>query len=243
VARNTGWRAATSEFVTFLDADDRLLPDALRVNLARLRADPDAPFAYGGYVDVDASTGSIEPAAFRPAADGYASFLRENVIGMHATVLYRRRSLDEIGGFRPGLRACEDYDVYLRLSRLHTPAYGDGALAEYWHHDANMSSDEALMLEAVLGVLRGEAGCAAAAGELEAYRAGLRAWKCHYVAQWWRHVADAIRERAVTIRLLRRGASLARRAPLIWLGTPVIRAAERVAQHVRSRLRMSWRRP
>ena len=25
-ARNTGWRAATTEFVVFLDADDRLLP-------------------------------------------------------------------------------------------------------------------------------------------------------------------------------------------------------------------------
>ena len=39
-ARNTGWRAAQSDHLVFLDADDRLLPDALRLNLVRLAEAP-----------------------------------------------------------------------------------------------------------------------------------------------------------------------------------------------------------
>ncbi|HWO82736.1 MAG TPA: glycosyltransferase family A protein, partial [Solirubrobacterales bacterium] len=30
-ARNAGWKASDSEFLAFLDADDRLLPDALEI--------------------------------------------------------------------------------------------------------------------------------------------------------------------------------------------------------------------
>ena len=40
-ARNTGWRAACGTHVVFLDADDRLTPDALAVNLRRFAAHPD----------------------------------------------------------------------------------------------------------------------------------------------------------------------------------------------------------
>jgi len=242
-ARNTGWRAASSEFVTFLDADDRLRPDALRVNLARLLAHPEAPFAYGGYVDVHASTGATVPVTFRPAMDGYASFLRENVIGMHATVLYRRRWLEQIGGFRNGLPACEDYDVYLRLSRLQPPVFGPEVLAEYWHHDGNMSGDKALMLSAALGVLRAEARLAAATGQRVSYRAGLRGWKRHYVEGWWRQLAGAIHERAVTVRLLTRGAAIARLAPLTWLAAPPRRAAELVVRRIRRLAPARRRRP
>jgi len=42
-ARNTGWRAACGHYVVFLDADDRLMPEALAVNLQRFDEKPHAP--------------------------------------------------------------------------------------------------------------------------------------------------------------------------------------------------------
>jgi glycosyltransferase involved in cell wall biosynthesis len=109
-ARNTGWRAATTELVVFLDADDQLLPDALANNLHRLIAAPEAGMSYGGYIYVDAVAGRRYIADFLPIADGTHPPSR-NWIGMHA-VMYRRANLAEIGGFDEGLAACEDYDVY-----------------------------------------------------------------------------------------------------------------------------------
>ena len=52
-ARNTGWRATKSRFVVFLDADDRLMPDALVANLRRFEEQPESAFVYGGYRWID----------------------------------------------------------------------------------------------------------------------------------------------------------------------------------------------
>lgn len=46
-ARNRGAEATDSDFLLFLDADDLLRPEALRVLGARLEADPDLQMVYG----------------------------------------------------------------------------------------------------------------------------------------------------------------------------------------------------
>ena len=51
-ARNTGWRAAASDFLVFLDADDCLKPNAIEANTTRLLVHPEAAFSYGAYVNV-----------------------------------------------------------------------------------------------------------------------------------------------------------------------------------------------
>ena len=67
-------------------------------------------------------------------ADPYASFLRGNYIGMHATVAYRRAVIEAEGGFNPSLPACEDYDLYLRIARKHPVSVHDHLVAEYRQH-------------------------------------------------------------------------------------------------------------
>lgn len=239
-ARNTGWQAATSELVVFLDADDRLLPDAISQNLDRLQRAPEAAFAYGGYVNVHVATGRTSTAWFVPAEDGYATFLHGNPIGMHATVMYRRSHLAAVGGFDPELPACEDYDLYLRLAQRFPVTYGPGPVAEYWRHGANMSLDTALMLRSALLVLRRHEADAHRIGASAAYRDGVRGWKRHYVASWTSQAGAAARRRQVDAPVLRQGLSLARQAP----GT-VTRAVgtlpPRLGARVRRRLRPDGR--
>lgn len=219
-ARNTGWRATSSEFVVFLDADDRLLPDALRLNMGRLAEHPAAGFAYGSYIDVDADTGLRELAEFRPAVEGYAAFLRENPIGMHGTVMYRRACLDEVGGFEAGLPACEDYDLYLRLAHRSPPLHGPEPLAEYWHHRGNMSRNSALMLRCSLMVLGRHEDEARRQCLLAAYRDGVLGWKRHYVALWFIDLLRAVRAKTFDTSLVRQGISLACHAPLTVMRAP-----------------------
>jgi len=179
VARNTGWRASRGRYVSFLDADDRLLPDALRLGVACAAAHPDAAFVSGHYVVIDGS-GLRLPGRPRPCvtSDHYQALLRSNYIGMHATVLYRHETLERYGGFDPSLPAAEDYDIYLRVARQAPVVCHPGLVAEYRWHGANMSLDSGLMLKATLRVLCRQRAHARGHDRLErAYGEGVRFWQ------------------------------------------------------------------
>lgn len=146
-ARNTGIAAATGEFVLFLDGDDRLTPIALAVDLASFAALPDAIMAYGGYrfMNYEGRPSFLwSPAQLGP--DPYVTLLEGNCVEMHCTVLYRREALAALGGFAARFRACEDYEMFLRIARHAPIAYSPEILAEYRQHGTNMSSDRSMML-------------------------------------------------------------------------------------------------
>jgi glycosyltransferase involved in cell wall biosynthesis len=234
-ARNTGWRAAESEFVVFLDADDCLKRDAIDTNATRLLAHPEAAFSYGAYVNVHMDVNRTGGRVFRAADDGFADFLRGNPIGMHATVMYRRSAVAAVGGFADGLPACEDYDLYLRIVRGHTIVHGDEILAEYRHHGANMSRDSAMMLKSALDVLRSRKDDARSVGLLRAYRDGVAAWKRHYAGLWVSAVASAVRSRRFDMVLARQGVSLIRMAPLTVTRSALERLAARFTARTAAR--------
>jgi glycosyltransferase involved in cell wall biosynthesis len=184
-ARNRGLRETSSPYLVFLDADDRLLPGALAAGLESLARDEAAAFTYGRYEIIIKATAERKRAVNTPVPkQAFAHFLRENCIGMHATVMYRRAAIERVGGFREHLRACEDYDLYLRLARDWPLLCHDAYCAEYWQHDSNMSRDPAFMLKAALAVLRDYRLDADARGLLADYRGGIEGWKRHYVEMW-----------------------------------------------------------
>jgi GT2 family glycosyltransferase/SAM-dependent methyltransferase len=153
-ARNTGLQAARSRFIIFLDADDRLLPEAVATGLACMAAHPGAGFVYGGHHRIDPSGNIIGGQRYTPVGDDpYADFLRSNPIGMHATVLYDRQKLLAEGGFDTTYRRCEDYDLYLRMSRDNRVASHPAIIADYRWHDANMSHNRQSMLDWTLRAL------------------------------------------------------------------------------------------
>jgi hypothetical protein len=143
---------------------------------------------------------------------------------MHATALYKREPLVAMGGFDVTLRGCEDYDVYLRLTRAGRIAAHPNVVAEYRWHGGNMSADATRMLRAVLlvhdrhRVQRGE--------RRRAWRAGRRNWK-----RWYRGTQQRMWGRTndgVTARTMRGArAALARTARATPLGDRAIRFVRR----------------
>jgi glycosyltransferase involved in cell wall biosynthesis len=218
-ARNTGWRAARGTHVVFLDADDRLRPDALATNLGRFAARPDCALVYGAYRFVDGEGGNPRPGAFVDVGpDPYVRMLRGNPIGMHATVMYRRACLEEVGGFDTRWRSCEDYDLYLRLARRHPVASGPEVLADYRRHEGNMSNDLPMMRRTALAVLQAHAPAASdPAAWHAAYAEGVRAWKFHYAYDQLYMVADAVRSRRFRDVPLGNLARIAAASPLTML--------------------------
>ena len=184
-ARNTGLRESQGNYLVFLDADDRLLPRALEAGLACLNAHPECAFVSGGYRSIR-EDGTILPEPRRDRAEShhYAALLRRNYIAMHATVMYRRFFLEAIGGFNTDLKACEDYDVFLRITRDFPIYCYDEVIAEYRQHAANMSRNYELMLKTVFTVLSYQWEYIRDRKQyLEAYQAGRKFW-CEFYGQY-----------------------------------------------------------
>lgn len=142
-ARNTGLHRATTDLVVFLDADDRLRANAVDAGLACFSQHSEAAFVSGGHVRIDVRGQLLEsptPPAIAPG-EHYVRLLRDNYVGMHATVMYRRQSLVAIGGFDVELTSCEDYDVYLRLARTAPSATHPEVVAEYRTYPGTMSAN------------------------------------------------------------------------------------------------------
>lgn len=147
-ARNAGLEAAAGSHLVFIDADDRLLPGALATWLELFHRKPDAGFVHGSYRSVDGQWREIwRPEPVSLEEDGFATILAEgNLIGCPATVMYRKDSLLEVGGFDGRYKGNEDFELYLRLLRRFPVASSVRMVAEYRYHDNNMSGDSAMML-------------------------------------------------------------------------------------------------
>jgi glycosyltransferase involved in cell wall biosynthesis len=182
-ARNTGLNAASSDYIVFLDADDLLTPSAVHSGMACHAANFDAGLVYGAHRRVGANG---EPLGgdvyYEIGADAFRTLLRGNVIGMHATVIYNRRHLCDVGGFDASLPRCEDYDVYFRMAARYPIASHREVVALYRWHGQNMSANHSTMLKWTLRINDRQRVRTAGNYELEAERLRGRQIWCSYYA-------------------------------------------------------------
>ncbi len=156
-ARNAGLQASGGEFVVFLDADDRLLPNAITDGLTAIQGDTQAAGTVGGFRWINESgnvTGIVPPEIIAGGREAqYEAMLRRSFLPMHAVVLYRKAAVIDVGGYDERLTPCEDFDLDCRLLRKHHLSFHHAIVADYRRHTSNASSDAARMVSTALTVM------------------------------------------------------------------------------------------
>ncbi|MDT0643088.1 glycosyltransferase [Zunongwangia sp. F363] len=178
-ARNTGVKNAKGEYLVFLDADDWLLEHALEHNIGYLKSDTRAAFVAGGYqlyYEPEDKTWLIQQEITN---DYYCELLEGNFIGMHAAVMYRHW-IFKYFSFNTALRYCEDYDMYLQITRLFPIFYHTNLIAVYRKHDDNMSANYSGMMDYALRALSFQKKNLKNKAERKSYKKGKNYWRSYY---------------------------------------------------------------
>ncbi|MDP2073785.1 glycosyltransferase [Hydrogenophaga sp.] len=149
-ARNLGMQVARGELIAFLDADDVWFPGKLAAQVRYMEAHPEVGVVFGGFLKWEADPGG----AFAPAASLmtdcssldraeasrsgwlYTRLLMGLLVGMN-TAMVRRSVVQAIGGFNVSMRQAEDYDFWLKASRIAEMHALDGPVALYRIHKAS----------------------------------------------------------------------------------------------------------
>jgi len=153
-ARNTGIRAATGDWIAFLDADDAWLPTKNETQLNTAATHPSAALLCGGTLPLD--TAHPPPAtapAFRVTTLRLEDFIIHNPIAT-STVLAWREAITEAGLFDEQFRGPEDYDLWLRIASRHGCLQLETPLSRYRTTVGSLSMDDRTFLPQVLAVLR-----------------------------------------------------------------------------------------
>ena len=147
-ARNEGLRLCRSPYVCFMDADDWMHPDNLRVKVEHLDAHPADVMVQGLVEPTDAQlrpTGPVLRGARGHIGEALAEYI-PSAVPCPSSVVVRTTAVRDVGGFDTRLSTSADFDLWLRLAAMGSVGRIDEPLVRYRRHEGAMFHNVELQL-------------------------------------------------------------------------------------------------
>ncbi len=144
VSLNRGVEASGAALVARMDADDISLPQRLEVELELLESDPRLGLVSCAYEDFDTKHGSLGTKSM-PISDAdirWDLYCKTHCF-CHAAALMRRRTLEDVGGYRQQWFPIEDRDLFLRMLELWKGANTPEMLYQVRRHESSIVATNA----------------------------------------------------------------------------------------------------
>ena len=130
---NAGFERASGVYYTWTSDDNKFKPDALRVMVEHLEANPNAVMVYANITHIDSAGNKIESDHI---FDLKYIFTR-NVIG--ACFLYTAEAAKKVGQYDASLFLAEDYDYWIRLYKTGDILFIEDNLYYYRKHEKSLT--------------------------------------------------------------------------------------------------------
>jgi hypothetical protein len=135
-----GVEQSTAPFIARLDADDLSAPDRLAQQMNRMLQDPGLGLL-GSFVNlIDQRGAPLGTRAVLTDDKDLRAFLLRECPFVHSSILMRRSTYDQAGGYRAGLNVCEDFDLWARMAHVTRLANMTEPLVSYRVHPNSVTA-------------------------------------------------------------------------------------------------------
>ncbi len=132
-ARNTGIKSAQREYVAFLDSDDEWQSEKLTKQVFKIvNSSDETGLVFCLFKTIDSVKKDERLYSVYKNEATQAKILTRNFIGTFSVVLIKKKFLDMVGGVDESLTSCQDWDLYVRLSRVCQFDFMNEALVKYY---------------------------------------------------------------------------------------------------------------
>ncbi|MBP1805433.1 glycosyltransferase family 2 protein [Rubellimicrobium aerolatum] len=196
VARDAGLRASESEFVLFLDADDILLPGAVRAHLAAFAAGIDMVLGSNDVIDARGAFVRANPLRLRRFSG------RDVALGLtpcFSQCMYRRAALERAGGVDGGIGPAADHDLHFRLlgRREAGLCHGEKVML-YRLHPSQQTKSPTRLYRSQMAAIEKNLGPGGPMEDAELLRAARRHWARYYGQFIPQEILRALRTRRMS---------------------------------------------
>ena len=135
VARNTGIKSATGDYIGFLDDDDEWLPEFAIKHLEKLAGDADV--VYSNYFSTNSTNVDDRVAIVSDNKKGYIfnDLLDGWCPATTSMFLVKKECFQTSGYFDESLQSFQDYDMWLSMAKNHKFDYCEEYLVVKYQHD------------------------------------------------------------------------------------------------------------